>query len=197
MAATELQTRGRGRQGRVWEAPRGSSVLCSVLLRPPPGPEIAQLSLLGGLATAEAVERGAQIKWPNDVLVAGRKVAGVLAEALEGVVVLGIGINVNQEQTELPEGAASLRTIDGAALERASILARLLERLEHHYDRWREHGLDTAHEALAARDFLRGRAVAVDGIPGTAVGISRAGALEVELEGERREVRSGEVTYTP
>jgi BirA family biotin operon repressor/biotin-[acetyl-CoA-carboxylase] ligase len=181
----------------VWEAPRGSSVLCSVLLRPPPGPEIAQLSLLGGLAAAETIERGAQIKWPNDVLVAGRKVAGVLAEALEGVVVLGTGINVNQEQAELPEGAASLRTIDGAALARAPILGRLLERLEHHYDRWLEHGLDAVYEALAARDFLRGRPVAVDGVAGTAVCISRAGALEVEFDGGRREVRSGEVTVEP
>jgi BirA family biotin operon repressor/biotin-[acetyl-CoA-carboxylase] ligase len=102
VAVTEEQTAGRGRQGRVWEAPRGSSILCSVLLRPPPGPATPQLSLVGGLAAAEAVEGAlelaAQIKWPNDVMVNRRKVAGVLAEALEGVVVLGIGINANQER---------------------------------------------------------------------------------------------------
>jgi BirA family transcriptional regulator, biotin operon repressor / biotin---[acetyl-CoA-carboxylase] ligase len=183
----------------VWEAPRGSSILCSVLLRPPPGPAIPQLALVAGLAAAETVEDapglGAKIKWPNDVLVDGRKVAGVLAEALEGVVVAGIGINVNQERAELPEGAASLRTTDGVVRDRAPILARLLELLERRYDRWLEGGLDAVHDGLAARDFLRGRRVFVDGVPAIALGISRSGGLEVELDGERRTIESGEVTY--
>ena len=199
VAVTELQTGGRGRQGRLWEAPQGSSILCSVLLRPPPGPELPQLSLVGGLAAAEAVEDAldlsAQIKWPNDVMVNRRKVAGVLAEALEGVVVVGIGVNVNQERGELPDAAGSLRTADGVTRDRAPILASLLERLEHHYDRWLAGGLDAVYDGLGARDFLRGRRVSVEGAAGTAIGISRSGALEVELDGERRLVETGEVTY--
>jgi BirA family biotin operon repressor/biotin-[acetyl-CoA-carboxylase] ligase len=199
VAVAEEQMAGRGRQGRVWEAPLGSSILCSVLLRPPAVPTLPQLSLVGGLAAAEAVEealeRPAAIKWPNDVLVEERKVAGVLAEALEGVVVMGIGINVNQRQGELPQQAASLRTIGGSAYDRAPILARLLERLDRHYDSWLEAGLDAIFEGLAWRDFLRGRRVSVDGVTGTALGISRSGGLEVELEGERRTIESGEVTF--
>jgi BirA family biotin operon repressor/biotin-[acetyl-CoA-carboxylase] ligase len=181
----------------VWEAPRGSSILCSVLLRPPRSPEVAQLSLVGGLAVAEAVGRGARIKWPNDVLVEGGKVAGVLAEAFEGVVVLGIGVNVNQEPGELPEGATSLKTVDGAAHDRALLLARLLERLAHNYGLWLEHGLDALHDELVACDFLRGRRLRVDGAEATALGIARSGALEVDLGGERREIVSGEVAYEP
>jgi BirA family transcriptional regulator, biotin operon repressor / biotin---[acetyl-CoA-carboxylase] ligase len=199
VAVAEEQTAGRGRQGRVWEAPPGSSILCSVLLRPPTVPTLPQLSLVGGLAAAEAVEPAlghrAQIKWPNDVLADGRKVAGVLAEALEGVVVIGIGINVNQKQAELPEGATSLRATDRVVRDRAPILAELLERLEHHYDRWLEAGLEAIFDALAARDFLRGRRVSVDGTAGTALGISRSGGLEVELHGERRTIEAGEVTF--
>jgi BirA family biotin operon repressor/biotin-[acetyl-CoA-carboxylase] ligase len=159
---------------------------------------------VGGLAAAEAVEQalglGAELKWPNDVLVNGRKVAGVLAEALDVVVVMGIGINVNQQRQELPSGpvpAASLRTVGGAAHERAPILARLLERLEHHYGLWLEHGLDAIFDGLVARDFLRGRRVSIEGAAGTALGISRSGGLEVELGGVRQTIQAGEVTYEP
>jgi BirA family biotin operon repressor/biotin-[acetyl-CoA-carboxylase] ligase len=199
VAVAEEQTAGRGRLGRVWEAPLGSSILCSVLLRPPAGPALPQLSLVGGLAAAEAVEqalgRAAQIKWPNDVLVGERKVAGVLAEALEGAVVMGIGINVNQRREELPEVAASLREISGGACDRAPLLARLLGRLEHHYERWLEDGLSAVFEGLAERDVLRGRGVSVDGVAGTALGISRSGGLEVDLGGERKTIETGEVTF--
>jgi BirA family transcriptional regulator, biotin operon repressor / biotin---[acetyl-CoA-carboxylase] ligase len=199
VAVAEEQTAGRGRLGRVWEAPLGSSILCSVLLRPPAGPALPQLSLVGGLAAAEAVEqalgRAAQIKWPNDVLVDECKVAGVLAEALEGAVVMGIGINVNQRREELPEAAASLRTIGGGTYERAPVLTDLLERLEHDYDRWLEDGLGAVLEGLAERDVLRGRRVSVDGVAGTALGISRSGGLDVKLGGERRTIEAGEVTF--
>jgi BirA family biotin operon repressor/biotin-[acetyl-CoA-carboxylase] ligase len=205
VAVADHQTAGRGRLGRSWVAPPGTAVTVSVLLRPPADRKIAQLSLLGGLAAAEAVEeelelwRSSQIKWPNDVIINRRKVAGVLAEARDGAVVLGIGINVNQTRDELPQDTAqpvaSLRTIDGREHDREALLADLLARLDRFYGAWLEGGLDAVFHELGARDFLRGRRVSVDGVSGTAIGISRTGALEVEVDGERRLIEAGEVTY--
>ena len=203
VAICDEQTAGRGRLGRRWHAPPGTAVLCSVVLRPPADRRPAELSLIGGMATADAAERAlgltAQIKWPNDVMVNRRKVAGVLAEARDGAVVLGIGFNVNQSREELPGGpatpAASLLTIDGVRRERAPLLAMLLDRLELQYDTWCEGGIEAIYPALGARDFLRGRRVAVDGTAGYAVGIDRSGRLEVDVDGERRAIESGEVTY--
>jgi BirA family biotin operon repressor/biotin-[acetyl-CoA-carboxylase] ligase len=203
VAVCDVQTGGRGRLGRTWEAPSGTSILASTLLKPPTDAPLPQLSLVGGLATAEAVERAtglaAQIKWPNDVMLNRRKVAGVLAEASAGRVILGIGINVNQSRDDLPEDAAaapgSLRTIDGVARERARVLADLLAALERHYDAWCEGGLDALYEGIGARDFLRGRTITVGGQEGTGVAIDRSGRLEVDLGGERRLVESGEVGF--
>ncbi len=201
VAVAEEQTGGRGRLGRSWEAPPGSSILCSVLLRPPPGPGLAQLSLVGGLAAAEAVEeelgfwRSSQIKWPNDVMVNRRKVAGVLAEARDGIVVLGIGINVNQTRDQLlgdaRQPAGSLRTSDGREHDRAGLLADLLARLERFYAAWLEGGLDALYGDLGSRDFLRGRRITVDGLEGVAEGIDREGRLLVA----GRALDSGEVMY--
>jgi BirA family transcriptional regulator, biotin operon repressor / biotin---[acetyl-CoA-carboxylase] ligase len=201
VAVCDEQTGGRGRLGRSWSAPAGTAILVSVLLEPPAGRAIAELSLVAGVATAEAVEAAtgtrAHIKWPNDVLVDGRKVAGVLAEASEGAVVLGIGLNVNQVPGQLPANtalpAASLRSADGVRRDRAPILADLLLRLEQAYDGWREQGLAAVHPGLEARDFLRGRRLVVDGEPGVGVGIDLGGRLEVDVAGERRLVESGEV----
>jgi BirA family biotin operon repressor/biotin-[acetyl-CoA-carboxylase] ligase len=202
VAVCEEQTAGRGRLGRRWDAPRGSAILSSTLLRPPGGRRIAELALVGGVAAANTVEAAlelsAQIKWPNDVLVNRRKVAGVLAEARDGVVVLGIGINVNQTRDELPHGVhppASLRTTDGVERERAPILARLLAELEGQYARWLDGGLAELYIDIGSRDFLRQRHVTVDGASGIAVGIDRDGRLEIDVGGERRLVESGEVTY--
>jgi BirA family biotin operon repressor/biotin-[acetyl-CoA-carboxylase] ligase len=203
VAACDEQTSGRGRLGRSWHSPPGTAILCSILLRPPAERQMPELSLVGGMATADAVEEAlglaAQIKWPNDVMVNRRKVAGVLAEARNGVVVLGVGINVNQRREQLPADsrspAASLRTIDGVERDRAPILATLLERLETHYDAWCDGGLDAVYDFLGARDFLRGRRVSVDGSNGYAVGIDRQGRLEIDTDGGRRAVESGEVTY--
>jgi len=202
VAVCEVQTAGRGRLGRVWEAPRDAAILCSTVLRPPAGRKLPELALVGGVATAFAVEdalgRPAQIKWPNDVLVDGAKVAGVLAEARDGVVVLGIGVNVNQTPDELPFGqqppAASLRTVDGVERERAPLLASLLAELERHYGRWLDGGLAELHADLDARDYLRGRRVTVDGTSAVAFGIDVAGRLELDIDGERRVVESGEIS---
>jgi BirA family transcriptional regulator, biotin operon repressor / biotin---[acetyl-CoA-carboxylase] ligase len=203
VAVCDEQTAGRGRLGRSWEAPGGTALLCSVLLRPSGEHVPAELSLVGGMAAADAIERtlglAVQIKWPNDVMVNRRKVAGVLAELRDGAVVLGIGVNVNQTREQLPTDArtpaASLRTVDGVSRDRASILALLLERLELQYDCWQAGGIDAIYDTLGARDFLRGRKVAVDGLSGYAVGIDRAGRLQIDIDGERRVVESGDVVY--
>ena len=202
-AVCDEQTAGRGRLGRGWEAPAGTAILCSVLLRPPPDRAIAELSLVGGIAVAETAEAAlklsAQIKWPNDVLVNRRKVAGILAETAGDAVVLGVGLNVNQTRDQLPSDTkvqpASLLTTDGTRRERAPILADLLARLEEAYDGWREGGLDALYNGLGARDFLRGRRVLVDGEAGLGVAVDRSGRLEVEIAGERRLMESGEVLF--
>ncbi len=198
VAVADFQTAGRGRLGRVWTAPPGTALLCSILLRPPAGSRIAQLSLVGGLAAAQAVEavlgRPAQLKWPNDVLVDGLKVAGVLAEAHDGIVVVGVGLNVNQTAAELPADAripaASLRSLDGVERDRDVLLAGLLERLETAYDSWLAGGLSALHGELASRDALAGRAVSVDGRSARALGIDAEGRLVLDSG----PVESGEVT---
>jgi BirA family biotin operon repressor/biotin-[acetyl-CoA-carboxylase] ligase len=177
-------------------------VLLSVLLHPPAERHWPELSLLGGIAAAEAVEGmiglSAQVKWPNDVMVDRRKVAGVIAEARDATVVLGIGINVTQTRDELPPGtstdAASLRTITGRAHDVAALAGSLLYRLERLYDTWRHGGLRDVYAELGSRNFLFGRRVAVDGRPGTAAMIGHDGRLEVHLDGgETLHVESGEV----
>ena len=203
IATTDHQTGGRGRRGRSWVEAPATAVLVSVLLRPPPSLPAPQLSLVGGVAAALAVEDAlglaAQIKWPNDVMVDRRKVAGVLAEARDGVVVLGIGVNVNQTREQLPSDArvapASLRTLDGVVREREVVLASVLAHLDHRYAAWLEDGLDGIYEDLGARDFLRGRRVSVDGVTGVAQMIARDGRLEVTTESGRVLVESGEVLF--
>jgi BirA family biotin operon repressor/biotin-[acetyl-CoA-carboxylase] ligase len=204
VAATDHQTAGRGRQGRRWEAPPGSSVLASVLLHPPAERHLPELALLGGVATAEAIEGAtglsAQVKWPNDVMLDRRKVAGVLAEARDSAVVLGIGINVNQTRAELPLDAptepGSLRTITGQEHDAAALLGSLLFRLERLYDVWRHGGLSEIYVELGSRNFLFGRRVRVDGRAGVGGAIGRDGKLEVHLDdGETLHVESGEVEF--
>ena len=153
VASTEEQTEGRGRLGRSWHAPAGTSVLFSVLLTPTvEASRLPELSLVAGRAVAEAIsaETGLspELKFPNDVLVGGRKVAGILAEASERRVVLGIGVNVNQTAGQLPTEAqtppTSLRLETGRELERTRLLVAILERLEIAYDEWLREAEGTA-----------------------------------------------------
>ncbi|MFL5968458.1 MAG: biotin--[acetyl-CoA-carboxylase] ligase [Gaiellaceae bacterium] len=145
VAVAEEQTEGRGRLGRTWQAPARTSVLVSVLLRPEIEPaRLPELSLVAGGAVAEAIAdvTGIEpaIKFPNDVLIGGRKVAGVLAEASAGRVVLGIGVNANQAAEALPADAqtepTSLLLELGERADRAQLLATILQRLELAYDAW-------------------------------------------------------------
>lgn len=145
VAVAEEQTEGRGRLGRRWEAAAGSSILVSVLLVPPvEPPRLPELSLVAGGAVAQAIAEitGIEpaIKFPNDLLIGMRKVAGILAESSEGRVVLGIGVNVNQTAQELPAGTltppTSLRVVLGEPVDRARLLAAILLHLERDYETW-------------------------------------------------------------
>jgi BirA family biotin operon repressor/biotin-[acetyl-CoA-carboxylase] ligase len=140
VAVADEQTEGRGRLGRTWEAKRGTSILCSIVLRPRvPQERLPELSLVAGEACADAIRTvtglDPTLKFPNDVLV-----AGILAEAREGRVVLGIGINVNVSVDELPADtdtpATSLLLAAGRAIDRVELLVALLDALEQHYDAW-------------------------------------------------------------
>jgi BirA family transcriptional regulator, biotin operon repressor / biotin---[acetyl-CoA-carboxylase] ligase len=183
------QTAGRGRQGRTWTAPPGSALLLSVVLRDPP----ALLPLAAALAVAEVAGARAQIKWPNDVLLDGRKVAGILAEGRpqDGWAVLGIGLNVALRIEDLPpelHDTAGTLGLEPADLE--PTLERLLAGLE------RTLALDeeTVLEAYRARDALRGREVSWATGRGRAAGIDGEGRLVVELrEGGRTALSAGEV----
>ena len=143
--ATDLQTHGRGRLGRTWEAPPGRALLFSVLLRPSPPMAIwPEISLIAGAAVAAALREttgvAAELSHPNDVLIEGRKAAGILPEATTGRVVLGIGVNVNQATDELPaetpKPPTSIRVSTGREWPRAPLLAAILLELERRYDDW-------------------------------------------------------------
>jgi BirA family biotin operon repressor/biotin-[acetyl-CoA-carboxylase] ligase len=151
VVVADEQTEGRGRLGRRWLAPAGTSLLCSILLRPDVHPaRLPELSVVAGRACAEAIGDltglEPEVKFPNDVLLRGRKVAGILAEASEGRVVLGVGVNVAQEPGQLPPDArtpaTSLLVETSNAFDRGDLLVALLERLERRYGEWLEAGDD-------------------------------------------------------
>ena len=134
VAVANQQTQGRGRLGRTWLDEPGASLLFSLCLRPSlPVARWPELSLVAGRAVAAAIAAVAgvepTVKHPNDVLLGGRKVAGILAEAADGRVVLGVGVNVAATPFE---GSAAL----GGGVDRATLLTEILERLEAGYDRW-------------------------------------------------------------
>jgi BirA family biotin operon repressor/biotin-[acetyl-CoA-carboxylase] ligase len=200
IAVADFQTAGRGRQGRAWEAPAGTALLVSVLLRPPGDLPLPQLALVAGAAVADALEEltglSVQIKWPNDVMLRRRKVAGILAEARDGAVVVGIGVNLNQTADQLPERGGSLRTATGLEWGRDDVLAAVLDALADRYEQWLTGGLDAVYDGLGPRDFLRGRRVSVNGTEGTAQLIDREGRLLISVgHGESLAIESGEVTY--
>jgi BirA family biotin operon repressor/biotin-[acetyl-CoA-carboxylase] ligase len=145
LVTAEAQTAGRGRLGRRWLAPSGTSLLCSLQLRPAVSQErLPELTGVAAHACAEAIAAltglEPELKFPNDVLIGGRKVGGILAEAREDRVVLGLGVNVNVPEAGLPQEvdrpATSLLVETGRDLDRAELLVEVLERLERRYDAW-------------------------------------------------------------
>ena len=187
------QTSGRGRQGRTWTAPPGRALLMSLLLREWP----AHLPLAAAVAVAETVGDAAAIKWPNDIHLFGRKVAGILAEGRPqaGWMILGIGLNVAVRREDLPpelrETAATMGR-EPSAVE--PTLSRLLECLE----RWLAAPAQATIAAVRARDALAGREVRYGEATGRARGIDDHGRLlVVRADGREEALDAGEVHLAP
>jgi BirA family biotin operon repressor/biotin-[acetyl-CoA-carboxylase] ligase len=189
LVTADEQTAGRGRQGRGWVTPKGVAIAASLVLRDYDD----LLSLRAGLAVADVAGPAALVKWPNDVWVEGRKVAGILVEA-RGWAVLGIGVNVAVDPSTLPEEAAAVAgTLGRDPSEVESTLTELLAALE------RRLGEDKAAalEALRERDALLGKPVRWDGGEGVGAGIDDSGALLVHLpDGSTTALSAGEVTLS-
>ncbi|MFF5211417.1 biotin--[acetyl-CoA-carboxylase] ligase [Streptosporangium sp. NPDC000396] len=206
----EAQFAGRGRLGRSWSAPPRSGLAFSMLLRPDP-PPIRQgwLPLLVGLATASAVRKIAEVdvrlKWPNDLLIGERKLAGVLAERVDNAVIVGVGLNVSVRPDELPvETATSLAIEKAACVDRDPIIRAVLREVETHYREWSEAdgdadacGLRAAYLAISA---TVGREVRVElpgerVLTGTATGVDSSGHLLVQAKGEEHTLSAGDVVH--
>ena len=181
VAACEQQSAGRGRLGRTWEAPHGLAVLFSVSLEPQtPADRLAPISLVVAEAVCEATLDRAQVRWPNDVVVDGRKLAGVLAEVRDGRMVVGIGVNANLRERDLPAAArvpaTSLLLETGRPVDRPALLADLLWALELRVNAFEREGF-----AGLARDELRGRVVSLaGGASGRCDGADAEGRLVVK-----------------
>jgi BirA family biotin operon repressor/biotin-[acetyl-CoA-carboxylase] ligase len=202
----DTQTAGRGRRGRTWLSPPGENLYVSVLARPALSPADAPLiTLAAGLAVRDAVLACAAgsdvaIKWPNDVRIAGRKIAGVLVEgsirgSALGFVVVGVGINVRG--TELPPEitatATTLRLATGITVARGELLERLLIALERRIDALVRDGAASTVGAVSACCDTLGTRVRIDELAGVADSISPSGGLIIRCDdGALREARAGE-----
>lgn len=208
LAVSDFQTAGRGRRGRTWEAEASTSLLFSLLLRPSAPPaELAPLTLVAGIAVAESMPAPARVRWPNDVLIEGAKVAGVIAELETPAdrphhVILGVGINVNQRPRELPPEArvpaTSLAIETGHQQDRLSLLLEVVDRIQSAYREFDALGFPALLDRWNSVDELAGREVTVRlaerTISGLARGVDRAGRLLLQDEaGEVHILDAGEV----
>lgn len=210
------QTAGLGRAGKSWFSPPGVNLYLSILLRPPiPAREATLLTLAGAIAAAEAMRSegaSAFIKWPNDVLIEGRKAAGILAEAdFRGdhidFVALGIGVNLNVPRAllerglgEFAEGATSLKEAIGTEVDRARFAATLLSQLEGWYQRYLQEGKYAILKAWLERSMMMGRRIQVKvngrALTGIVWGLDDYGYLLLKRdEGPVEAIATGEVRF--
>jgi len=188
VVTADEQSAGRGRQGRTWSAAAGRALLCSVVVRDPP----SLLPLAAGVSVAETVGPDAALKWPNDVLVSGRKVAGILVEGRpqEGWAVAGIGVNVAVRLEDLP---AELRSTAGTLGQSPDAIEMMLQALLARLETWLAADAAEVVDAVRARDALLGRPVRWAGGHGVGAGIDASGRLVVRTERGDVALDAGEV----
>ncbi|HTU57432.1 MAG TPA: biotin--[acetyl-CoA-carboxylase] ligase [Polyangiales bacterium] len=214
VVVADAQTSGRGSRGRSWASPPGTDLYLSILERlPVPLSELPPLTLAVGLGVAEAVDEllqsgapAAQVKWPNDVQIQGKKCAGILVEASTGspqgdAVVIGIGLNVNRTlfPPELTDNATSLslQNLQGTPLDRSRALQVLLQHVEQRVDDFVRHGAPATVRALTPRLALLGRAARCDDQTGVVRGVAESGALLFETAHGLEHVIAGRLLPIP
>ncbi len=204
VVVARYQRAGRGRAGRTWVASPGAALLFSVLLRPEcPLPGVFSLLVADAIVETVAGAYGLdpRVKWPNDVLIGGRKLSGVLIQGRQGMAALGIGVNVRTEAGELPEGATSLRAETGQQIDLMDLLARLLPAIDERYHVVMAGDIAAALSRIEARLAMRGEEVTLrDGdreITGRVTGLREDGALLLGVDGDLRAVVSGELVRGP
>lgn len=202
----EVQTNGKGSKGRSWSSERDSGLYCSILLKPDiPPVKAPQITLTAGLAVCKAIGCNSMIKWPNDVVINGKKVCGILTEMSAdkdkiNYVVCGIGINVNNTAftDELADKATSLLTESGQRHDKSILLARVFNEFEHCYKKFLNGGLDGILDEYKQNCVTLGREVNViyqkERIRGKAVDINNDGSLTVEANNEIINVTYGDVS---
>ncbi|HCT65655.1 MAG TPA: biotin--[acetyl-CoA-carboxylase] ligase [Lachnospiraceae bacterium] len=204
------QLGGKGRRGHVWSSPKGTGLWMSVLLKPNIAPqEASRITLVAGLSVCQAINDvlgiNSGIKWPNDIIIDGKKVCGILTEMNAQInnvefVVVGIGVNVNTDifPEELKDIAVSLSQIAGVKVKRSKIARAIIERLEQNYNKYTQKGFLSVKEEYENRCITINKNVKViskDGFNGRAIAINDDGELIVEkADGERVTVFSGEVS---
>ena len=210
LALAEFQSAGRGRLGRSWEVPEGTSVMMSILLRPKFEPQYAPtLTLVMGMAVAKAVKSlgfDVSIKWPNDVVVSHKKICGILTEmgVRDGKIdyaVIGVGINVNIKEfpEEMADKATSLYLESGKEFDRSQIPGLVMEAFEKYYEKFAAtcdlSGLKEEYESILANYNQPVRVLAKEPYEGVARGITDGGELLVEkTDGTIATVSAGEVS---
>ena len=210
LALAEFQSAGRGRLGRSWEVPEGTSVMMSILLRPKFEPQYAPtLTLVMGMAVAKAVKSlgfDVSIKWPNDVVVSHKKICGILTEmgVRDGKIdyaVIGVGINVNIREfpDEMADKATSLYLESGRKFDRSQIPGLVMEAFEEYYEKFAAtcdlSGLKEKYESILANYNQPVRVLAKEPYEGVARGITDGGELLVEkTDGTIVAVSAGEVS---
>ena len=209
----ERQSAGRGRMGRSWHSPAGVNLYLTIILRPSmPLAEVPRLSLVAGVAAAEALETVAPgivaLKWPNDVWLSGRKAGGIIAEAVtdaaQGLkcVLLGIGLNVNLAPEDVPpdlrDKATSVRIATGRACDRIGLAEALFNRLQSRYMETEASGFAAVRSVWERYSALTGRRVTVvDGdarIIGVVRGIDADGALMLDTDAGQAKILTGDVS---
>jgi len=202
---TEHQTAGRGRLDRTWETPARAALTFSLLLRPDVAPgRWPWLPLLVGYAVQQALPPGATLKWPNDVLLGDRKVAGILVERVEGpagpAAVIGVGLNVSTTAEELPVPTATSLSIEGHDDDRTGLLLAILRGLRDSHDQWLAQDDSWLRSSYASRCSTLGQDVRVDlpggeVLEGTAREIDATGRLVVATAAGEVAVGAGDVVH--
>ncbi|MCT4663239.1 MAG: biotin--[acetyl-CoA-carboxylase] ligase [Tissierellales bacterium] len=207
----EEQTEGKGRLGRTWQSPKKTGIWMSIVLRPDVEPrEVPQLTQLAAAALIEALAKfgiEAQIKWPNDIVINGKKICGILTEMTGTIerlnyIILGIGMNVNLEKNDFPEElldkATSIYMENGQKMNRQELVGEVLNSIEKYYKYFVAHDHEKYLDVCRANSVLIGKTVRIikhnKERKGVAVGIDNNGALIVEIEGKLEKVISGEVS---